>query len=174
MAVTKEQKAAIARINGSKSRGPKTSEGKAISSQTALKHGLTARKLIVTALESEDEYRKFDARMRSFYRPTNPMEALWVNRIVTSLWRVRRANYEEASRIDEENARNLGGEHYIIQNQAKSEAILNYEEKIMKQVQLAIRELEKLRAPSSPLSAVVDLTPSPRINFSPRSHSLEE
>jgi hypothetical protein len=97
-----------------------------------------------------------------------------VNRIVTSLWRVRRANYEEASRIDEENARNLGGEHYIIQNQAKSEAILNYEEKIMKQVQLAIRELEKLRAPSSPLSAVEDLTPSPRINFSPRSHSFEE
>ncbi|MFB3918407.1 MAG: hypothetical protein ACE14M_16885, partial [Terriglobales bacterium] len=46
-----KSRAGAARENGRKSRGPITSEGKARSSQNALKHGLTARRVTINSEE---------------------------------------------------------------------------------------------------------------------------
>jgi hypothetical protein len=48
-------KSESARINGAKSRGPKTAAGLKRSSQNALKHGLTAQTLLLPS-EDPDEF----------------------------------------------------------------------------------------------------------------------
>ena len=54
MSLTKSESA---RINGAKSRGPKTARGRAFSSQNAVTHGLTARTLVLTN-EKLDEFQE--------------------------------------------------------------------------------------------------------------------
>jgi hypothetical protein len=49
-------RAAASRRNGAKSRGPKTAEGKARSSQNALKHGFRAQKFVVVGDEDPKEF----------------------------------------------------------------------------------------------------------------------
>lgn len=161
MTLTKEQRAAISRANGAKSRGPKTVEGKAISSRNAMRHGLTARKIIISAMESESEYSRFQAMLKQQLAPQDALQAVWVDKVITGLWRARRAGLEEALIVDEENSCSFGGRSssYIIKNEKRREAILRYEEAINKQVLIAMRELEKLQAASSSFEPI-DITPS--------------
>ena len=49
-------RAAASRVNGARSRGPTTPEGKARSSQNALRHGLRAQKFVVVAGESAQDF----------------------------------------------------------------------------------------------------------------------
>jgi hypothetical protein len=149
--LTKEQRAAISRANGAKSRGPKTLEGKVVSSRNALKHGLTARRIVIEGLESEKEFQRFTAVMRSHYKPRNIEEALWVDRITTCMWRARRVALEEASLTEEANGQDFckTRERYLPKDTSKLELLMTYEERLMRQVQVAIRELEKLRGSES-------------------------
>lgn len=146
--LTKEEKAFIARVNGAKSKGPKTARGKAISSKNALRHGLTSRKIVVEGLESDAEFKRFRTGIRNHYQPQDVMQSIWVDRITTCLWRLRRVSFEEAQLIEQENQNQLGfqRDRYLPQNFERLELLSMYEERIMKQVQLSIRELEKLKA----------------------------
>jgi hypothetical protein len=145
--ISKQERAAISRANGSKSRGPKTAEGKAISSRNALKHGLTSRKIVVEGTESEREFKLFTAAMKQHYQPRNIMEALWVDRIIVCMWRARRVPLEEANLTEE--GRNTAfcdrESAQLPANLHTLDILMTYEERLIKQVQTAIRELEKLR-----------------------------
>ncbi len=159
MALTKEQKAAIARVNGAKSRGPKTLEGKAISSQNALKTGLSAlkkaRNLILDGVENERDYQRFSAMMREAYKPTDAAQEVIVQRIVSLNWRLARVNREEALIIWEEGeSRFLGKDpHYLIQNEKRMDQLLRYEEKVSRELRLCESQLEKLQKKSPPPSS---------------------
>ena len=59
-----------ARINGAKSRGPITEEGKAISSRNSRKHGLAARKFV---LEDEDQA-EYDALLTGYRQSFSPAD----------------------------------------------------------------------------------------------------
>jgi hypothetical protein len=48
---------------GAQSKGPKTAEGKAHSSQNAIKHGLRARRWVVLHGESEAEFKRLEAAL---------------------------------------------------------------------------------------------------------------
>jgi hypothetical protein len=84
-----QSKSNAARANGSKSKGPATPEGKARSSQNALKHGLTAQ-LNTLPGESEED---FDALLESHmaqYQPVGAVEQDLVQTLATTRWRLRR------------------------------------------------------------------------------------
>src|SRR5258706_15621921 len=91
--MTPERKTEIARVNGAKSRGPKTPEGKAVSSMNALRHDLTASRPILPG-ESQES---FDVLLKDYkdymeeYEPEGPGEIDLVHRMVVSKLREQRA-----------------------------------------------------------------------------------
>ena len=66
----KEQRAAQARLNGAKSNGPITLEGKAKSSKNALKHGFAAKINVLIHPDDSDAWATHLAGYRDSYRPT--------------------------------------------------------------------------------------------------------
>ena len=100
--MTKEQKAAIARMNGAKSQGPKTAHGKAMSSKNALQHGLTAKNAIVLESESEEEFQIMLANYRAAYNPRSAVELDLVDQMVIARWRLHRLWTIEAALLDAE------------------------------------------------------------------------
>ena len=77
------------RLNGSKSRGPITAQGKQKSSLNALKHGLTAKTLV---LSNEDHalFEKLQPNYIDSIQPTSALELEIIQRMVTAEWRLRR------------------------------------------------------------------------------------
>jgi hypothetical protein len=89
------------RINGAKSRGPKTEQGKQRSSQNACKHGLTAQKFVL--LESEHDDDGFDRLLQAFiarFEPADEVEYDLVFEAAASRWKLRRCWAIEVSTFD--------------------------------------------------------------------------
>ena len=82
--------AATSRLNGAKSRGPVTPEGKAVCSMNALRHGLTASRPLLPGESAES----FDELLNEYiaeYKPLGRAEIDLVHRMVVSKWREQRA-----------------------------------------------------------------------------------
>jgi hypothetical protein len=82
-------KSESARINGAKSRGPKTPEGKAASSQNSTKHGHFA-KAIILRHESAERFEQLNADFMQRYQPRDAVELALVEQIVAATWRLSR------------------------------------------------------------------------------------
>ncbi len=85
--------------NAQRSTGPSTPQGKAVVSQNALKHGLTASQIVI---KSEDQA-QFDLHRNQLFdelAPQSPIESLLVERIVELSWRLRRAGNLQSQTID--------------------------------------------------------------------------
>jgi hypothetical protein len=98
--LTKEERAAISRANGAKSRGPKTDAGKQRSARNAIKSGEHANKFAhlvpphCAVLLNEDRqafYRLFDELIH-IYRPCNQEAANIVKQIAIARWQIDRLN----------------------------------------------------------------------------------
>jgi len=88
-----------ARLNGAKSKGPKTPNGKAIASLNALRHGLAA-KTVVLCNESHDRFNTVhDAYIDEFDPQTNA-ESDAIEEMVIAKWRHRRYWGVEAATLD--------------------------------------------------------------------------
>ena len=93
MISTDQQQAS--RDNGKKSHGPKTPEGKAVSSLNAVKYGFFARDPLLPG-ECADAFAAFRSRLTASLAPAGEMETLLVGRIVNAAWRLRRFPQIEA------------------------------------------------------------------------------
>ena len=85
-------------VNAAKSTGPRSKAGKAISRLNAMKHGLTAEKLLVRG-ECIEEFQSFQAAIFESYDPQEPFETQMVARLVSLWWRVQRIPEIEAALI---------------------------------------------------------------------------
>jgi hypothetical protein len=84
---TSPRRAAAARANGAKSRGPITAQGKANSSRNSRRHGLRSRTPLFTDPASQTE---LAARLAAYIRdfaPQSPIECRLVNTIAVADWR---------------------------------------------------------------------------------------
>ena len=99
--MSKRNRAQIARENGAKSNGPKTDEGKAISSQNANKSDEFAQKLArflpphpaVLCNEDREAFDVLLAEHTHIYRPANSVAVAIVQEIATARWQVQRLNH---------------------------------------------------------------------------------
>ncbi len=96
----KGARAAASRINGAKSRGPRTAEGKARSAQNALKHGLSAKKHVLLPDDSRAEFKALEAALLEELRPEGALQTLLVHRLVAAAWRLARADRLEFGLLD--------------------------------------------------------------------------
>jgi hypothetical protein len=82
------------RRNALKSTGPKTPEGKARSSQNAVKHGLYARRLLVTSprlTETEAGFKSVNKSILSQLNPRTPTEHELTTHLARAAWQLLRA-----------------------------------------------------------------------------------
>jgi len=84
------------RLNALQSRGPKTAAGRAVSRRNALKHGLTARSLMVEG-ENPSQFEELRSELFDAYEPHGAIEEQLVNMMAGILWRLRRVPALEAA-----------------------------------------------------------------------------
>jgi hypothetical protein len=77
------------RLNAQYSTGPKTEEGKSVSSLNALKHGLTAQTTLLPD-ENPQLYSTLSGGIREELRPVGCVESVLVDLIVGKMWRLGR------------------------------------------------------------------------------------
>jgi hypothetical protein len=92
--------------NAQKSSGPRTPEGKAVSSRNALKSGLYATTLVAHG-ESKEDFNLLKAQFYRQYQPATPQARLIVDRLIANNWILQRFDHiesevwqREVSRID--------------------------------------------------------------------------
>ena len=85
--------------NGARSHGPVTAEGKARSSRNSEKHGMYSRYILLPH-ESPEAYEELRQRYYADLAPANETQAKLVDRMVASVWRLRRLASLESSVID--------------------------------------------------------------------------
>src|SRR6516165_10804515 len=96
-------KSETARINGAKSRGPTTPEGKEKSSRNALKHGLTAGNgNVLLACEDKGEFDGVLNKLLGIHKPANPAERDILEEMVAARWRIRRMWTVETNLLNQE------------------------------------------------------------------------
>ena len=96
-----DAKLAANRRNAEFSTGPKTGEGKARSSQNALKHGFSSLKPLIPG-ENEADHEAFRQEILDAFHPSGAMETLLVERIINAAWRLRRFGPIEAQILSRE------------------------------------------------------------------------
>jgi hypothetical protein len=112
--VTSDKQADANRRNALKSTGPKTPEGKDAVRLNALKHGLLSQELLLPG-ESEAALTELSEQMMAEWQPEGIVEALLVETIIASYWRLRRFRRVETDML----ARQL---YEAMREQAQSEA----------------------------------------------------
>jgi hypothetical protein len=95
-----QRKIDSARANGAKSHGPITEQGRKTSSMNALKHGLTARTVILSN-ENGDEYTVLLDSYVDNLQPIGPVEMDLVLEMVNAKWQQRRFSNIESQLFEE-------------------------------------------------------------------------
>jgi hypothetical protein len=97
--MSKLTKSESSRLNGAKSRGPVTPEGRAKSSLNAASHGLTAKTLILRN-ENEAHFLEIMNAYFDYLQPSNQIEVDLISEMVAARWRLRRVWRYETALLD--------------------------------------------------------------------------
>ncbi|MCI0498371.1 MAG: hypothetical protein L0Y36_01640 [Planctomycetales bacterium] len=90
------------RQNALRSTGPRTTEGRAIASQNAIRHGLRAQTTVIAG-ENAEEFDQFRQLLLEDLAPDGAMEVFLADRIVAGFWKLRRAGRIETELFNEMN-----------------------------------------------------------------------
>ena len=99
------KKQLVANKQNAKKGGVKTAEGKAVARLNALKHGLLSEEILLTG-ENEEALTGLEERLVAELQPKGELEGILVDRIVSSVWRLKRAlSVETANMVYEHQER---------------------------------------------------------------------
>ena len=90
MMVVSQKRIQAARLNGARSRGPVTGEGKARSSRNAIRHGLLSDCVVVGSESRESFQQLLDLHLQRF-APVDDVEFGMIEEMAAAYWRLRRA-----------------------------------------------------------------------------------
>jgi hypothetical protein len=150
-------KAEQARINGAKSRGPTTPEGKEASSKNAVRHGLCAQGMILPG-EDPAEYQRFVRDFVQDLRATGPVQVFLAERAALQAWKLRRMPRLEAIvlyvRRDEERepGADIGAFGDLVHELSGADTdggllrLHRYEQRIERSLRACLKELRLLQA----------------------------
>jgi hypothetical protein len=93
-----EKQIAANRQNAKHSTGPRTDNGKRRSRRNAMRHGLTAE-TVINVLEDPVAYKALQRAIHTDYCPRSNFELQLVGRLVSLLWRLRRATAIESGML---------------------------------------------------------------------------
>jgi hypothetical protein len=86
-------------LNALKATGPRTPEGKAASSHNAIKHGLTARQVVIPG-ENQADFDQLLADIVADRKPEGELEIQLAGEIAACTWRLARARAREAEALE--------------------------------------------------------------------------
>lgn len=96
--VRSARQAATSAINGAKSQGPKTSQGKATSSLNSVRYGFSASHLLLPR-EDPDAYEMFVSEWFTSFSPNTMPEATSVAQLADTSWKLERLSRVENGRM---------------------------------------------------------------------------
>jgi hypothetical protein len=88
--VSTNRKSEASRINGAKSKGPKSAATREKSSKNSLRHGLTACNTVVLACESPEDFDAIVAKFNERLQPATSEEVDLVRTMIAAAWRIER------------------------------------------------------------------------------------
>jgi hypothetical protein len=105
---SKKTRAAVNRANAQKSSGPKTEQGKAVSSQNSFKHGLYSKAVIIPG-EDPAKFEALRADLAAEHRPIGLTEEMLVDEVAQHYWRMKRFRSLEAQIFRSKDVNENGG-----------------------------------------------------------------
>jgi hypothetical protein len=129
-----------ARINGAKSQGPVTPEGRARSSQNALRHGLSSLHVVIPG-ENPAEFEELRESYLDLFQPSSIPELELAETMAAARWRLRRITRIETELLSVENF-----DFDEMANESKAPALLiRYERHLTRTYECARKELQALQ-----------------------------
>jgi hypothetical protein len=131
------------RANAQQSTGPKTDEGKAVSSQNNTKHALYSKDIIIKAAklkENAEEYENLVVDLFNEFRPVGRFQEQLVFKIANCLWRSQRVIRAETAHLEHQLNGNYTGrsDNYenvkTVPDDYYSKLILRYELRLDRQL----------------------------------------
>lgn len=92
------------RANATKSTGPKSPEGRAVSALNSQRHGLRSEAVSLLPSESRTEWEELFTDLRNEWSPETPTECLLVEKMAAAEWKRRRSEVFEAGGLQYEGA----------------------------------------------------------------------
>ncbi len=150
------------RINGAKSRGPKTEAGKRKSAMNACKHGLTSA-LIVHHNENDEQFQLLLAAFTEKFQPSDPVEQELVFEAAVARFQLRRVWAMETAAMDCQMDRHrnwVDGQHRNCDEETRTAIayewlgdrskvlglLSRYHSRVRRDFEKAIRDLEHMRS----------------------------
>lgn len=126
--------------------GPKTADGKLISSQNAIRHGFLAQHVLIKG-ERADDLKAFRESIYSIVNPEGALEELFIEKLIGAAWRLRRIIKVEGEIFEEEDSydQNIGPRRAFDTASEQLLTLMRYEANIEKSFYRALHELQRLQ-----------------------------
>jgi hypothetical protein len=105
---SKKSRATVNRANAQKSSGPKTEQGKAVSSQNSFKHGLYSKAIVIPG-EDPAKFEALRADLGAEHRPVGVTEEMLVDELAQHYWRMKRFRSLDAQMYRSKGPQENGG-----------------------------------------------------------------